>query len=138
MITRILLAYDGSAPSDKAFEFAADLAVRYHANLRILTVAQAPEIGDEVETEAVIEHSRAYHQSLLDRLRERASHLGLSATFRLAVGHAAGMILDEAQSQAVDLIVLGHRGHGVLDRWRLGSVTHRVISYAECAVTVVR
>jgi nucleotide-binding universal stress UspA family protein len=31
-----------------------------------------------------------------------------------------------------------YRGHGLLDRWRLGSVTHRVISYADCAVTVVR
>jgi nucleotide-binding universal stress UspA family protein len=39
---------------------------------------------------------------------------------------------------AVDLIVLGHRGRGLMDRWRLGSVPHRVISYAACAVTVVR
>jgi nucleotide-binding universal stress UspA family protein len=138
MIERILLAYDGSAPSDKAFEFAAELAGRYQAELRVLTVAQAPEIGDEVETEAVLENSRNYHAGLLRNLEDRAGRLGVKAHFELAIGHPAQQILDYAEQQGVDLIVLGHRGRGAFDRWRLGSVTHRVISYAECAVTVVR
>lgn len=138
MITKILLAYDGSEPSDKAFAFAADLAGRYQAELHVLTVAQLPEIGDEVETEAVLENSRNYHNRLLRNLKDRADRLGIKAQFDLAIGHPAQQILDYAGQQGVDLIVLGHRGHGALDRWRLGSVTHRVISYAECAVTVVR
>lgn len=138
MIRNILLAYDGSAPSNKAFDFAADLARRYQAELRVLTVAQSPEFGEDVETEAVIEHSRAFHQGQMDKLRSRAAQQGISAHFDLRVGHPARLILDHAQQHGADLIVLGHRGHGVLDRWRLGSVTHRVISYAECAVMVVR
>lgn len=138
MITKILLAYDGSEPSDKAFAFAADLAGRYQAELRVLTVAQLPEIGDEVETEAVLENSRNYHNRLLRNLKDRADRLGIKAQFELAIGHPAQQILDQATQVGADLIVLGHRGHGAMDRWRLGSVTHRVISYAECAVTVVR
>ena len=138
MIKKILLAYDGSEPSSKAFEFAADLAQRYQAELYVLTVAQAPEVGDEVETEAVIEHSRLYHKRLLHGLKQRVDQLGVKVYQELAVGHPAQQILDHAEQQGVDLIVLGHRGRGVFDRWRLGSVTHRVISYAECAVTVVR
>jgi len=54
MIRKILLAYDGSEPAAKAFRFSADLAKRYGAELHVLTVAQTPEFGDEVETEAVI------------------------------------------------------------------------------------
>lgn len=138
MIKKILLAYDGSDPASKAFDYAADLAKRYQAELFVLTVAQMPEFGEDVETEAVIEHSRIYHKGLLHGLRNRVDQLGLKTHLEMAVGHAAQQILDRAAEKGVDLIVMGHRGRGVLDRWRLGSVTHRVISYAECAVTVVR
>ncbi|MGN2393280.1 universal stress protein, partial [Pelomicrobium sp. G1] len=92
----------------------------------------------DVETEAVTEHSRDYHQALLDRLKQRTDRLGIEAHLEFAIGHPARQILDYAGQQGVDLIVLGHRGRGAFDRWRLGSVTHRVISYAECAVMVVR
>ncbi len=138
MIKKILLAYDGSEPSDKAFDFSVDLAARYQAALYVLTVAQVPEFGEDVETEAVIEHSRNYHQGLLDGLKQRTDRLGIEAHLGIAIGHPAQQILDYAEQQGVDLIVLGHRGRGAFDRWRLGSVTHRVISYAECAVMVVR
>jgi nucleotide-binding universal stress UspA family protein len=138
MIKKILLAYDGSKPAEKAFEFAADHAKRYQAELYVLTVAQTLELGDDVEAEAVIEHSRTYHKTLLHGLRGQLERLGVPAHLEMAVGHPAQQILDHAEEHGVDLIVLGHRGRGALDRWRLGSVTHRVISYAECAVTVVR
>jgi nucleotide-binding universal stress UspA family protein len=138
MIKRILLAYDGSDSSKKAFEFAADLTKLHRAELIVLSVAQVPEFGEDVATEAVIEHSRSYHNGLLDSLRHQAEKLGIQVRLEVAVGHAAQQILDHAAVQVVDLIVMGHRGRGMLDRWRLGSVTHRVISYAECAVTVVR
>jgi len=138
MIRKILVAYDGSDPAMKAFEFAADIARRYQGELFVLTVAQVPEFADDVEVEAIIEHSSAYHQKLLDGLHDRVAGLGIPAHLKLAVGHPARVILEHANTLGIDLIVLAHRGRGVLDRWRLGSVTHRVISYAECPVTVVR
>jgi nucleotide-binding universal stress UspA family protein len=36
------------------------------------------------------------------------------------------------------LIVMGHRGKSMLQRWLLGSVSKRVLSYAPCSVTIVR
>jgi nucleotide-binding universal stress UspA family protein len=36
------------------------------------------------------------------------------------------------------MIVMGHRGKSRLQRWLLGSVSKRVLSYAPCTVTVVR
>jgi nucleotide-binding universal stress UspA family protein len=134
----ILLGYDGSSPSSKAFDTAAEMAQRYQAQLHVLTVAEAPEIADEVESEAQIEQSRHRHQHLLHGLTQRGAHFGVQVHMKVAVGHPAQQIIEHAAEQGADLIVLGHRGHGALDRWRLGSVTHRVISYAECAVMVVR
>lgn len=138
MIKRVLLAYDGSEASLKAFESAHDLASRYNADLRVLAVAPAPEVADEVETPAVIEDSRRLYQQLLDRLRHNAQKLGIQVHAELVVGHPAQQILDRARDMGADLIVIGHRGHGAVDLWKIGSVAHRVISYAECAVLVVR
>jgi len=36
-----------------------------------------------------------------------------------------------------DLIVTGHRGKGLFERWLLGSVSRVVIAYARCAVLVI-
>ena len=138
MIKRILLAFDGSEPSSKAFDVAADLAQRYQAALHVLMVAQPPEIGDEVETEAVVESSRSQYRRQLQKIKERGDRLGIKPQVELLVGHPAQQILECAERIKADLIVVGHRGRGALDRWRLGSVSHRIISYAECAVMVVR
>ena len=138
MIKRILIAFDGSGHSQKAFDHALDLASRYTAELYVLTVAPIPEVPSDVETEALIESARSHHSSLLDGLKDKTARAGVVAHFEVSIGHVARQILDHAAIHAVDLIVLGHRGGGVLDRWLLGSVSSRVISYAECAVLVVR
>ncbi len=138
MFRKILVAFDGSDPSRKAFQLGADLARRYQAELFILTVATVPEFHDEVETQAVMERSRAHGRGLLRSLEQEIGRMGMAASFELAVGHPAQNILDHAEERLVDLILLGHQGRGMLDRWRVGSVTHRVISYARCTVTVVR
>jgi len=96
------------------------------------------QFPEDVEATALIEQSRAAHQRLLDALGQELRTSGVETSLHLAVGHAAQQILVAAGELAVDLIVLGHRGRGLLDRWHLGSVSHRVISYADCPVTVVR
>lgn len=135
---RILLAYDGSEASQKAFDTAAEMAQRYGAELHVITVAPVPEIPDEVESEAEIELSRTKHQQFLDRLKHRAQLRKIPLHAQMRVGHAAQQVLEHAEGLPADLLVVGHRGHGAFERWRLGSVTQRVIAYAECPVLVVR
>lgn len=139
MIKRILLAYDGSAPADKAYAFALDIAKKYDADLYVLAVARPPEFGDDVETEAVIENSRKHYQKVLVPLRVQAPSQGVRLHFEVVVGHPAEQIIRHAEDQyKADLIVLGHRGKSLFERLRLGSVSKHVIQYAACAVTVVR
>ena len=115
MIHKLLIAYDGSDSAHAAFEFALDLALKYGAEFHVLAVARPPEFGEEVETEAVIEQSRRHYERVLHPLKARAD--GLKACFEVKVGH---------------------RGHGLFERWLIGSVARQVIAYAPCAVTVVR
>jgi len=136
MITKLLLAYDGSAAADEAFAFALDLAGRYGAEMHILAVAHPPDIGSEVETEAIIEGARRHFADKLKTLKTRVG--AVKTHFEVKAGHPAEQIVIYAEGHGIDHIVVGHRGHSLFERWLLGSVARQVIAYAHCAVTVVR
>lgn len=130
----ILIAYDGSESADKAFTSALDLAGKYGAQLSVLAVARPPEVGDEVETEAVVENSCKHYQHVLNPMKDKAPN----AHFEVVVGHPAVKITSYAEAHGIDLIVMGHRGKTLFERWLIGSVAKKVMSYAPCSVLVVR
>jgi len=135
---RILVGYDGSAAGRKAFDTALELARRDGAELFVLSVARPPEIGDDVETEAVIENSLRHHRALLDELRAETSKAGVKAHYEVTVGHPAEQIMHQADVREADLIVVGDRGRSSFARLLLGSVSKQVVQYAGRAVLVVR
>lgn len=137
-IKKILLAYDGSEAADKAYRHALDLAGKYEAELWVLAVASPPEFGDDVEIETTLDNAREHYEQQFVTLKEQAAAQGVQPRFEIAVGHPAEQIIYHAEQNGVDLIVMGHRGKTFLQRWLLGSVTKRVITYAHCAVLVVR
>ncbi len=104
----------------------------------MLAVASPPEFGDDVETEAILENAQAHYEQQFVALKAQAATQGVQPRFEVAVGHPAEQIIYPAEQDGVDLIVMGHRGQAFLQRWLLGSVTKRVISYAHCTVLVVR
>jgi len=138
MFKRILLAYDESEPAQKAFDQSLDLAKCFGAELSIVTVIRPPEFAGDVETEAIIENARSHFDSGLTKLRIRASTQGLTPTVDVRIGHPAEQIIAAAEEWKADLIVTGHRGKGLFERWLLGSVSRLVIAYARCAVIVIR
>src|SRR3970040_2317954 len=87
MISRILVAYDGSDPANKAFSFALDLAKRYQASISVVAIAKPPEFGDDVETESILENLQKHYRHLLARLKPKALADGVNTTFEVAVGH---------------------------------------------------
>jgi nucleotide-binding universal stress UspA family protein len=138
MYAKILVGYDGSEAGKKAFETALELAATHGADLYVLTVCRPPEIGDDVETEAVIENSRRYHRGLLAELKPAVSAKGVKAHFEVAVGHPAEQIIYDADRHGVDLVVVGDRGRSTFARLLLGSVSKQVVQYADRPVMVVR
>jgi len=138
MYRKILVGYDGSAAGRKAFDSALELAAKHGAELHVLTVCRTMDIGDDVETEAVIENSRAYHRRLLAELKTSVATKGVKAQYEVAVGHPAEQIMYHADKCGVDLIVVGDRGRSKFARLLLGSVSKQVVQYAGRAVLVVR
>ena len=138
MYRKILVGYDGSAAGRKAFETALELAERDGAELFVLSVARPPEVGDDVETEAVIEYSRQYHHRMLAELKSALAGKQVKAHFEVGIGHPAEQIIYDADRHGVDLIVVGHRGRSKFARLLLGSVSKQVTEHAGRPVLVVR
>jgi len=135
---RILVGYDGSAAGRKAFEAALELAAKDGAELHVLSVARPSEVGDDVETEAVIENSRQYHRRLLAELKSSAAAKSVRTHYEVAVGHPAEQIIYHADQHGVDLIVVGDRGRSKFAKLLLGSISKNVVQYAGRPVLVVR
>jgi nucleotide-binding universal stress UspA family protein len=127
MIKRILVATDGSEAANKAYAFAVDIAKKYNADLYVLAVARPSDIGNDAETEAIIEKSKKHYEKILEQLRAQAPFHGVQPHFEVAVGLPAEQIIRHAEQHHADLIVIGHRGKTFIERWRLGSISHRVL-----------
>lgn len=139
MIQRIIVAWDDSEKARRAFDFALEIAEKLGAELRVLSVAQPPEPPVAVEMEAVLDSAREYYEKSWGPLRAEAKALGVSAQFEVRIGHPADQIVRCAAETGADMIVMGHRGKSsFIDRWLLGSISKRVLSYAPCTVTIVR
>jgi nucleotide-binding universal stress UspA family protein len=134
----ILIAYDGSAPADKAFDFALELAFKFHPELAVVSVVRPPEPPDEVETEAVIESAKEHYEKAFEALRRRSAAAGAQPSFAVVIGRPAEQIVQQAESQGIDISSWDIVARRSSDRWLLGSVSKQVIHYAHCTTTVVR
>jgi len=138
MYRKILVGYDGSDAGRRAFDVALKLSAKHGAELWVVAVSQPLAVGDEVETEAVIENSRNYHHRLLSDLKSMVAKTSVKVHYEVAVGHPAEQIIYHADQHSVDLIVVGDRGRSKFARLLLGSVSKHVVEYAGRPVMIAR
>ena len=124
-VDRVLLATDGSAPSDAATEVVERWPIFDGLPVQVLSVA-AGEMADMAQAQQVADATAA-------RLRAAARE----AVPHVRRGEAAAAIVEVARAQETDLVVLGSRGQTGLRRAILGSVARDVLASAEGSVLVV-
>jgi nucleotide-binding universal stress UspA family protein len=133
---RILLAVDGSEPSERAVETAAVMAEMSGGEILVFHVREvaAPAGCPSLETRMEAEELVA---GIVDRLRlEGVCAEGETHTARC--GRAARDITEAANSIGADLIIMGSRGFSDLAALLIGSVAYQAIRRATCPVLVVR
>lgn len=154
MFKRILIAYDGSKPAEKAFRTALDLAGKYRAALLVLAVVRAPDYVEDVqmilsavypseytetaEMETMLQRAQDRYLQQFMLLCELAAQSGVVPEFQVSFGHPAEEIVGQAEAKSIELIIVGHRGMGLFEHWLPGSVAKAVIAHVRCAVLVVR
>jgi nucleotide-binding universal stress UspA family protein len=132
--------FDGSSEAREAVRWAADLAGRSGAGLRLLTVHAPLAFGSTVAGGAY--GAQTANQVLARDLLAESERLveSLAAEVRAEVGSFKdgdpGKVLVE-QSEQVDLLVLGSRAYGPIKSVLLGSVSSAVLRGASCPVLVV-
>ena len=141
MYKRILLPLDGSALAEQALPHAITHADHFRAELILLRVlvplprdpTAIPSILQKAD-EASTRFAREYLERLAADVQERDIRVKLATT----VGRPHVQIIDYAETNEVDLIVMSTRGQSGLSRWLMGSVADRVVRGAGVPVLLVR
>lgn len=141
---KILVAVDGSESSDKAFEEAMDTAKRNDSILEIVFVINLMDL----ET-----FSFAYSRALPNYLEDERKLVETELTKKLDLAKENGIedvkifadiaepknrIVELAEEEKVDLVIMGATGKGAIKRALVGSTTSYVVNHAPCNVLVVK
>jgi len=148
--TRILVATDGSELADKGVEAGLALAKALQASVVLVTASEPWRDvypGDPNGMALSSELRDGYRKSkqadcerILDQARARAKAAGVDAVDALYVADRmpADAILETAEAQGADLVVMASHGRSGLRRLLLGSQAQAVLSHGTLPVLVVR
>ena len=151
-VSKILVAIDGSDHSMKAAEYAIDIARDNKAQLIALTVLDVSKVGYAASAFIAspmygldkLEKNRKEAQEWLDKvgkMTSQKSNDNNDIQFKSQIEESmsvAGTIVDYAENQNIDLIVVGSRGQSSFRKLLLGSVASTVVTYATCPVLVIK
>ena len=145
MIKKILVPTDGSDRAEKAARFALDLAKATGASLLFLNVVDeiSPayvyelESGNQIDIAALDKQREDYGQDAVNRLKAVADAAGLKSSVKVVEGTPWHEILNQAEKEGADHIVIGSHGRRALAAALLGNVTVNVIHGAGIPVTVI-
>ncbi|MFB6141285.1 MAG: universal stress protein [Halosimplex sp.] len=139
---RVLVPVDGSEQAHRAFEFVAD---EYSdATVVLLHVVNPTEAGYSAQaslpsfSEEWYEGEKAAAEELFDEIAALATGTEVSFERAVEVGKPTRVIVEFADEEGVDQIVMGSHGRSGVTRILLGSVAEAVVRRSPVPVTVVR
>jgi len=152
--SRVLVAIDGSISSMRTIDYAISIAMKNNSRLVILYVIDvykypylpssiilAPTFGSEKYLE---ERNEAEEQmnKIKEKYKQKTTNNINSKELKTEIVEgaksAATTIMEYAESENIDLIIIGSRGRTSFKKLLLGSVSSDIIKNAHCAVLVIR
>lgn len=142
MFKKILVPIDGSESSKASLKEAMQLGERFGSQLIIFTVVPEFAVFEEYPTnypfsEDIVKANTMHAEKLLNQVRSEMVYEGDIVT-HFETGSPATEIVNYAEDNDVDLIVIGNRGLGAFSRTLLGSVSNKVLNHAKTNVLVVK
>lgn len=138
MYENILLPTDGSDGTGKVVEHAIHLARMDGATLHVLHVVDTSVVPLDAHSQAIYDELEATGRDSVEEIRDRALGVGVHTISAVRQGTPHREILDYAEENEVDLVIMGTHGRTGLDRTLLGSVTEHVVRLSERPVLTVR
>ena len=149
--SRILIALDGSEPSIKATEYGIEMAKKssnsqlialhvIHSQIKYLYSSNVATLVTSHTIDTIVDAAKQEAQKWLTKIKEKAdqSEVKLNIEFIVDPASVVGAIVDYAERENIDLIIIGSRGLSGFKKLLLGSTTSGVVTYAHCPVLVVK
>jgi nucleotide-binding universal stress UspA family protein len=152
--SRILVAIDGSISSMHTIDYAISIAMKNNSQLVILYVIDvykypylpssiilAPTFGSEKyleERNEAEEQMNKIKEKYKQKTKNSIDSKELKTEIVEGAKSAATTIMEYAESENIDLIIIGSRGRTSFKKLLLGSVSSDIIKNAHCAVLVIR
>ena len=136
----ILVAYDGSEPAQKAVDHAiADHADKDIILLRVVEIAGgATSAGFNLIKEKLKQSRGEGPVEIPSRIKDKLDDADIEFEVETAYGEPAKQIVEFAEENDVEQILIGNHGRSGVSRVLLGSVAEKVVRRASMPVTVVR
>lgn len=143
MFKRILFPTDQSAHSHKAQDFAMDLAEKYNSEIIILNVFKLSRQLYTAESiyymylDDIESKTAELRRMFLEKIEQEAKSRNIKVSSTVEEGSPGTIIVDTANKENCDLIVMGTRGLNALERTLIGSVSNYVIHHSKCPVMLI-
>ena len=137
---KILVAHDGSKISNKALKMAVEIALRFEAELYVLSVVPELYLTEltDFDRQRIVKALTEETHKTMDKVRRSLASHSVEHKTLVRQGDPAEVILDTAKKMKINLIVTGSHGRHGATKFFLGSVSSKVLEHSHCPVLVVK
>ena len=139
---KILLAADGSKYTQKALDFIVKHRELLDAQVEVLVMHVQMPLPTGLTVLIGIDNARELHESeakeIFDPIKEFLEKNAVKSRCVSAIGPVVKEIVDAAEKEHVDLILMGTHGRGLVGRALMGSVAQRVIADSDIPALLVK
>jgi len=135
---KILVPLDGSELAEVALPYAGELAGRLGSEVTLIHVCESTEQQYHNMHQIYLQKMAEVTKQYIKKYVERPDAASIAVKAELLNGHPAEQILDFAEKQRIDLIVIATQGRSGIQRWVLGSVADKVVNAAKQPVLLIR
>jgi nucleotide-binding universal stress UspA family protein len=151
VFAKILVPVDGSEPSFHAAQIASNIASKFNAEITLLYVVVSPAQYEYINLTGLVtpkqidkiiqnvkEESKEWFNKIEEMIKKEKPNIKLSTKVIVTGVAIYGEIIQYAEKESIDLIVIGTRGKSKVKKLLLGSTASGVVTYANCPVLVTK
>src|SRR5215208_4452773 len=151
LFSKILVPIDGSEPSFHAAHIASNIANKFNSEIIVLYVVVAPSPSEyanliglvtpkqiDMIIENANEQARDWFNRIEEMIKEKNPNIKVTTKVILTGVAVYGEVIQYAEQEHIELIVIGTRGRSGVKKLLLGSTASGVVTYADCPVLVIK
>ncbi|MEX0861407.1 universal stress protein [Nitrosopumilus sp.] len=143
VFNNILVPYDGSVSSLRAFNKAIELSKQHNSHIKVVSCLDIGNLGgwyiDKRINKDIMKKAKKITEDLFSKLDSIAKKNAVSVDFKIIESNnTVKSIISFTKSKKIDLVIMGSSGRGSFDKILLGSVSNGVLQKAKCSVLITK